>query len=153
MEQKANFILCVDDDPDFLEFYREIFSAGGYRVDCFTNQQEALSRMAEETPDLVVTDLMMESLSAGFSFSRAIKEDGRFNHIPVIVITAIGGQRGFNFTPRGPEDLEAMGADAYFDKPVAPEVLLCEVQQLLARGLQAGHGGNTPTTPGGCADD
>jgi CheY-like chemotaxis protein len=133
MESADDYILCVDDDADFLEFYREVLGAGGYQVSCFTNQKEALQRMAETAPSLVVTDLMMESLSAGFTFSRAIKENERYRRIPVIVITAIGGQRGFNFNPRGPADLKAMSADAYFDKPVAPEILLSKVKELLNR--------------------
>jgi CheY-like chemotaxis protein len=133
MESAEAYILCVDDDADFLEFYREVLGAGGYRVSCFTNLTEALGRMKEIVPSLVVTDLMMDSLSAGFTFSRTIKESERYRQVPVIVVTAIGGQRGFNFSPRNPEDLKAMSADAYFDKPVPPEVLLAKVKELLSR--------------------
>jgi CheY-like chemotaxis protein len=133
MESSDAYILCVDDDADFLEFYREVLGAGGYKVSCFTNQKEALERMSEAVPSLVVTDLMMESLSAGFTFSRSIKENERYRRVPVIVITAIGGQRGFNFSPKHADDLKAMSADAYFDKPVAPEILLSKVKELLIR--------------------
>jgi CheY-like chemotaxis protein len=131
MTSSDAYILCVDDDTDFLEFYREVLGAGGYKVDCFTNSGEALRRMEEAVPALVVTDLMMESLSSGFTFSRTIKENERFRGVPVIVITAIGGQRGFNFSPKGENDLKAMNADAYFDKPVTPETLLSKVKELL----------------------
>ena len=51
-------------------------------------------------------------------------------------MTAIGGQRGFNFTPKGSEDMKAMNVDAYFDKPVAPEALLAKVTELLAKEAQ-----------------
>jgi len=134
--RSSPYILCLDDDPDFLDLYREILGQGGHRVECFTNQREALARMAEEPPALVITDLMMESLSSGFTFSRAVKENMRFGKIPVIVVTAIGGQRGFNFTPKGSEDMKAMNVDAYFDKPVAPEALLAKVTELLAKEAQ-----------------
>ena len=133
MKSADAYILCVDDDSDFLEFYREVLGAGGYNVSCYTNQKEALQRMEEAVPALVVTDLMMESLSAGFTFSRAIKENERLRSVPVIVITAIGGQRGFNFSPKHEDDLKAMNADAYFDKPVAPDMLLSKVKELLDR--------------------
>jgi CheY-like chemotaxis protein len=133
MESAGAYILCVDDDADFLEFYREVLGAGGFKVSCCTNQKDALQKMAETVPALVVTDLMMESLSAGFTFSRAIKENERFRSVPVIVITAIGGQRGFNFNPKGEDDLKAMNADAYFDKPVAPDILISKVKELLNR--------------------
>ena len=133
MESADAYILCVDDDNDFLEFYREVLGAGGYKVICFTNQKEALEKMKKTVPSLVVTDLMMESLSAGFTFSRAIKENERYGGVPVIVITAIGGQLGYNFSPKGADDLKAMCADAYFEKPVAPEILLSKVKELLSR--------------------
>ncbi len=61
MERAESYILCVDDDADFLEFYREVLGAGGYRVSCFTNQTEALETMEDAVPSLVVTDLMMAS--------------------------------------------------------------------------------------------
>lgn len=134
------YILCLDDDPDFLELYREIFGSGGYRVECCTSPEEARDKLAEEPPALVVTDLMMDSLSSGFGFAKQIKEDKRFAHVPVIVITAIAGQRGFNFKPTGAGDLEAMHADAFFDKPVAPEVLLAKVGELLKGGRKEGGG-------------
>jgi two-component system, NtrC family, sensor kinase len=133
MESADTYILCVDDDADFLEFYREVLGAGGYNVSCCTNQKEALQRMEEAVPSLVVTDLMMESMSEGFIFSREIKENKRFRRVPIILITAIGVQRGFNFSPKGEVDLKAMNADAYFDKPVAPDILLSKVKELLNR--------------------
>jgi len=133
MEGDNSYILCVDDDADFLDFYREVLGAGGYAVKCCANLKEALEIMAESVPSLVVTDLMMESLAAGFTFSRSIKENERCRNVPVIVVTAIGGQKGFNFSPRSTDDLAAMSADAYFDKPVPPEVLLSKVSELLGR--------------------
>ena len=50
----------------------------------------------------------------------------------MILVTAAASQRGFDFSPRGREDLAAMNADAFFDKPVAPRPLIAKVQELLA---------------------
>jgi CheY-like chemotaxis protein len=136
MNEKQASILCVDDDPDFLDMYRRVFEPIGYRVICCSNSQDALQKMTEEKPALVVTDLMMSSLDSGFSFARTVKEDARFVNVPVIIVTAIGGQRGFDFTPRSKEDLQAMCADAFFDKPVDPRVLVANVEELLKKSRQ-----------------
>jgi CheY-like chemotaxis protein len=129
-------VYLVDDDPDFVEMERRIIEAGGFAVFCFSEQHAALAALRdardEDLPRLVVTDLMMSSLDAGFSLSRAMKADPRLAAIPVIIVSAVASQKGFDFHPRGPADLEAMGAEAFFDKPVDPAALLAKVKELLA---------------------
>ena len=49
----------------------------------------------------------------------------------MIIVSAVASQKGFDFQPRTAADLAAMGADAFFDKPVAPQVLLAKVKELL----------------------
>ena len=127
---KAKLILLVDDDRDFLEQNRGVLTARGYRVAGFADPEEALRAAEGEPPDLLVSDLMMKALDSGFTLARAIKS--RFPAVPVILVTAASSQRGFDFSPRGPEDLAAMNADAFFDKPVDPAALIAKVEELLA---------------------
>jgi CheY-like chemotaxis protein len=122
-------ILLVDDDRDFLEMNRGVLEALGYRVRCARDPKAALVAAGAERPDLVVTDLMMDRLDAGFSLAREVKE--RHPGVPVILVTAVAVQRGFDFRPRGEPDLVAMHADAYFDKPVEPGALSAKVAELL----------------------
>jgi len=124
-------IVLVDDDIDFLEMNSGILKAKGYRVSCFSDADQAWQSMEAEAPKLVVTDLMMKSLDSGFSLAKKIKSDPRFTDIPVIIVTAAASRRGFDFNPRSQEELEAMRADAFFDKPVSPEVLISKVEELL----------------------
>ena len=128
-------IFVIDDDRDFLELERSMLASQGYRVTCFTDSQAALAALQSGTPgagpDLIVTDLMMASLDAGFTFSRALKSDPTLSRIPVIVVSAVSSQKGFDFRPRSAEDLAAMGADAWFDKPVAAGPFLAKVKELL----------------------
>ena len=125
-------IMVVDDDIDFLEWSRCVLEAAGYRVRCCSDPETALAKMAQEPPALVITDLMMKSLDAGFSLAERIKNDPRFRAIPVIIVTAASSQRGFDFRPQSAADLEAMRADAFLCKPVDPKVLLATIQSLLA---------------------
>ncbi len=138
----AAAILLVDDDHDFLEMTSHVLEAAGHRVVCTSDPSEALQLMATERPALVVSDLMMKALDSGFSLARTIKADGRFRGVPVILVTAIASRLGLDFTPRTPDDLAVMGADAFFEKPVAPASLLAEVQRLLQR--ETGAGGGSP---------
>jgi len=124
-------ILLVDDDRDFLEMNRGILEAQGFRVDCYTDADQAWERMKGQVPDLVITDLMMKSLDSGFSLARKIKSDPRFADVPVIIVTAVASKRGFDFNPQSGKELEVMGCEAYFDKPVSPELLIAKVKELL----------------------
>ena len=137
-------VLLVDDDCDFVEISRRVLETKGYTVLCARDPQDALTRTTRDRPDLVITDLMMGGLAPGFSFTRQIREDAHLRDIPVIIATAINGQPGVEFTPRTPDDLAAMHAAAFFDKPVAPEALLAKVEELLAQQRNA-----SPT----CAND
>jgi CheY-like chemotaxis protein len=124
-------ITLVDDDRDFLEINRGVLEARGYRVECYTDADQAWEAIASGRPSLVVTDLMMKSLDSGFTLARRIKRDPALGSLPVIIVTAVSAQRGLDFAPRSRADLEAMEADAYFDKPVAPRDLVAKVQELL----------------------
>lgn len=139
MTPNKTLILIVDDDPDFLETYKQVLESKGYAVSCCLNAEEAGEKLTKERPGLVITDLMMSSLDSGFSLSRIIKEDKRFRHIPVIIVTGVEGQRGFDFSPRTPDELKAMNADAYFTKPVAPDILISKVEELLHRNTFGAH--------------
>jgi CheY-like chemotaxis protein len=128
-------IFIVDDDRDFLELQERMLSSQGYRVTCFSTPDAALAALRAageaEMPGLVVTDLMMSALDSGFSLARAMKSDPRLARIPVIIVSAVASQKGFDFRPRTAADLAAMNADAFFDKPVSPQAFLARLKELL----------------------
>ena len=124
-------VYLVDDDKDFLEMEKAILAAGGYRTRCFPDAREALAATGAERPALLVTDLMMKSLDAGFTFARAVRSDPRFAAIPLVIVSAVASQKGYDFRPRSPGDLAAMNADAFFDKPVAPGPFLQRIKELI----------------------
>ncbi len=126
-------IFIVDDDRDFLELQERMLSSQGYRVSSFSSPDAALAalRTDADLPGLLVTDLMMSALDSGFSLARAMKADPRLARIPVIVVSAVASQKGFDFRPRTEADLAAMNAEAFFDKPVSPQAFLARVKELL----------------------
>ncbi len=136
-------ILIVDDDFDFLEINRYVLERAGYEVVTATTPDEALARIAEAVPDLVITDLMMTSVDAGFTLSARLRDDPRTAHVPIIISTSVSSQLGLDFRPASAADLEKMRVDAYFDKPLDPDALLAKVAELLAdRDAKAGGGGD-----------
>lgn len=128
-----HLILIVDDDYDFLEINRFILENAGYRVVTATNPAEAHARIEQEAPDLVITDLMMTSIDAGFAFSAELKNDPRTAGVPVIISTSVSSALGLDFHPQSEDDLAKMNVDAYFDKPIDAQALLAKVGDLLAR--------------------
>ena len=134
---RARRVLVVDDDQDFREVIRQTLESAGYEPVCVASVDEAVREMESRLPRLVVTDLVMGQLDAGFALGRRIKSDPRWRDTPVIVVTAIGSQRGFDFRPQGEPDLETMGADAFLRKPFSPDALLDVIEGVLGESETA----------------
>ncbi len=131
MSADQALILIVDDDFDFLEINRIILEGAGHRVVTATNPAEARTRIDAETPDLVITDLMMTSIDAGFAFSAQLKGDPRTADVPIIISTSVSSALGLDFHPDSADDLAKMNVDAYFDKPIDGQALVAKVAELL----------------------
>jgi len=124
-------ILVVDDDSDALAWAGLVLEAAGYRTVCVSRAEDALQEMDAAVPSLVVTDLMMERLDSGFAFAGAVKGNPNLAGVPILMITAAGSRRGFDFEPRDAGDLAAMRVDGLLSRPCSPEKLLAEVRRLL----------------------
>ena len=117
-------ILVVDDTPNNVTLLEDMLTARGYQVVTAANGEEALARMAEEAPDLILLDVMMPGLD-GFEVSERLRADGATRDIPVIFLTALDGTldkvRAFS-----------AGAVDYITKPFRSEELLARVRTHLA---------------------
>jgi len=133
MPKSTPLILLIDDDRDFIEMNRMMLEARGFRTQCAHDPVEAWARLSAEKPDLIITDLMMSNLDAGFAFARQIKSDERFREVPIIILTSVSSQYGFDFHPRTSEELAAMSADAFFEKPTPAKLLIKKVEDLVKR--------------------
>ncbi len=121
-------ILVAEDDPASRELMREILEAGGYRVLEACNGGEALQKMGEMEPDLVLLDIQMPGLD-GFAVLRQLRQNPRYATLRVVALTAyaMGGDR---------EKVLAAGFDAYLTKPVDVTALRAQIQQLLTQSGQ-----------------
>ncbi|MDR1811048.1 MAG: response regulator [Prevotella sp.] len=119
---KKNEILLVEDNTEMLNFLQDIFSEK-YSVSIAENGIEALRRLAEKHPDLIISDIMMPEMS-GTELCREVKSSILTSHIPVILLTAKTGTENII---KGYE----LGADVYIEKPFDPLTLMLQVQNLL----------------------
>jgi CheY-like chemotaxis protein len=132
---KTAKILVIDDDPDFQAAVTPILKSAMYDVATASNPQEAKEKIFAEKPDLILLDIMMDSLFDGFSLCHAIKtspEFQDFKNTPVIFVSAVKEIAGTRFQFKGDE--EGMAApDDYIDKPVKPDDLLARIAKLLKK--------------------
>jgi len=122
-------ILVVDDDSLFVETVEMTLAPKGYKVQSVNNKAEAIEKIYEMKPDLIVLDIMMERLTDGFDICYKLKHDPEMQKIPVLAVSAITEKTGFKFSPA--TDGEYFEADEYMEKPVKPANLLERVEKLL----------------------
>jgi CheY-like chemotaxis protein len=113
-------VLLVEDEEKLRENIAELLHLYGHVVEQATNGQEALYRLKQIQPDIIICDVMMPQMD-GFTFLHTIKQNLSFRHIPVILLTAKVAR----------EDRIAglkQGAIDYLTKPFLKEELLLKVK-------------------------
>ena len=123
-------ILIVDDDPDITEAMKVIFESNGYGVDNAADSEKAMELVKSARPDLIIMDIMMNTLREGFLLSRELKNNPRYKHIPILMISAAKEKIGIDFKPAAGDE-EWLPVEEFLDKPVMPDVLLEKVATLL----------------------
>jgi len=108
-------VLVVEDDMDNRRIVVKVLSVEGYQVIEAIDGVEALARVREEQPDLILMDLALPNLD-GWEATRQLKLDPATRSIPVVALTA--------FAMRGDEEqARAAGCDDYLPKPVRPAAI------------------------------
>jgi CheY-like chemotaxis protein len=120
-------ILIVEDVPNILEFLEVTLKFKGYPVITARNGQEALEKVSEVLPALVITDILMPKMD-GYALVYQLRTDPRTNRIPIIFLSA---------TYVSPEDKQfafSLGAIRFIEKPVDTEELLLTMAEVLTQG-------------------
>lgn len=118
-------ILIVDDEEHILELLKFNFENSGYKVDTATNGIDALKKVKNDLPNLILLDLMLPGLD-GYDVCKEIRKDNNTQNIPIIMTTAKS------------EELDKilgleLGADDYITKPFSVRELLARVKAVLRR--------------------
>ena len=130
-------MLLVDDEPGLREAVSDYLQESGFSVQVASNAREGWDWMQQNTPDLVISDVMMPQVD-GYQFLKQLREDPRFQTVPVIFLTANG------MTGDLIQGYQA-GVDAYLPKPFDPDELVAIVENLLSRRLTKATGEESET--------
>ena len=128
----ASSILIIDDDPDFVAVTTAILQTKQYNVSSAYNPEDGYAKLEEEMPDAIILDVMMGKGADGFVFARKMRKDSRFDKIPILMLTSMREQTGFDFPGERIHD-KFLPVDDYLEKGVEPHILLEKVEQLLAK--------------------
>ena len=113
-------ILLVDDSKTELHHLSDLLGKRGFSVRTAENGEEAMRRLGEETPDLILMDVVMPGQN-GFQLTRAITRDPRFADVPVIMCTSKGLETDKVWGMR-------QGARDYVVKPVDADELIAKIR-------------------------
>jgi len=122
---KKNKIAIVDDEPDILELVSLNLNKENFEVDTFLDGKSFINYLKNNTPDLIVLDIMLPD-SDGFEICKYIRKQNDFNSIPIIILSAKG------------EIIDKvlgleLGADDYVAKPFSPKELTARIKAVLRR--------------------
>ena len=115
-------ILLVDDSKTELHFLSEALKQRGFVVRTAENAEDALKRLDEGKPDLILMDVVMPGTN-GFQLTRSITRDPRFVDVPVIMCTSKNQETDRVWGLR-------QGARDYIVKPVNPDELMTKIAAL-----------------------
>ncbi len=128
-------ILVIDDDPDFVEGLRIALEANNYEAYIAENGTEGLRLIRKIRPDLIVLDVMMDTLTEGFQVSYQLRsqdpksEYAPYSKIPILMLTAVSQKMHMKFSLRTDEDF--LPVDEFVEKPFRLDALLDMVKKLL----------------------
>jgi len=122
-------IMIIDDDIDLVEAMRITLETENYDVIDAQDGQKGLEILKKEKPDLLILDVMMGTLDEGFHIAYQIRNDEDMKDIPILMVTAVGAQTGFEFDMQRDEDF--LPVNEFIEKPVNPQLLLDTVKRNL----------------------
>jgi len=130
--KEAARILVADDDPEMLKITKLVLESRGYQVSTASDGEEALAKIQEEKPDLIILDLLMPVMD-GFEVCRRLNEQAGpgGNKVPILILSAVkeeSSRRRYEL-----ETKASLGVDDYVEKPISPPILLQKVDSVLMR--------------------
>jgi two-component system phosphate regulon response regulator OmpR len=126
-------ILLVDDDANVVAINRQALETGGYAVTTASTTTEAHAAIGREMPDVVVLEAMLDGATAGFDLARSLAHENP--DLPLIMLSRV--DESLSASERASQDRDDgwMPVTRFMEKPVAPDVLVYEVDHL----AKAGH--------------
>lgn len=122
-------ILVIDDDPDFVEATRLVLEKAGHKVISASSGNAGIKRVNEDKPDLVILDVIMDTVLEGLSVSQQIHEAAELRDTPILMVTSIASSEYASMFPTD----EYVHVSAFLSKPVPAAELLRQVDRALRK--------------------
>ena len=115
-------VMIVDDENDIVELIRFVLERDGHQVFSAKNGKEALEKVVDVNPDLIISDIMMPEMD-GYTMNTRLQAMDETRSIPVIILTAKGQMR----------DLFVLGSNvvSFMEKPFDPKGLREKIKEIL----------------------
>jgi CheY-like chemotaxis protein len=120
-------ILVVDDDPDFFEATKIILEKHHHEVIAASSGDEGYQRALEDQPDMLILDVIMDTVLDGLSVSQRMHDNPALRDIPIIMVTSIANT---DYAELFPTD-EYIHINAFLSKPISADELIRQVNKYL----------------------
>ena len=117
-------IAIIDDDADILDASSLILTSNGYEVITADNPDDGFKIVKENSPDLIILDVMMNEPDDGFFLAQRFRKENI--SVPIIMYTSVSKATGLEFGVS-----EIVPVDEFVEKPISPEELISKVKKLL----------------------
>jgi twitching motility two-component system response regulator PilH len=125
-------VLIVDDDPDIILYVSTILEKIGCHISGAKNGEEAMNKIKQNRPDLIILDVVMP-LQSGVKLYRYLKTNENYKNIPICMLTGISKQTFLDSQEALSEfsDQSVPEPNAYVEKPLDPEQFTKIVQKFI----------------------
>ena len=125
-------ILIIDDDRDLVNSIKIVLESKNYNARSAYNGKEGYAKIEENPPDLIVLDVMMATDTEGFDLAFKLKNNPKYQSIPIVMITAFPKK----MAEEGPDKFqhilgESWPVSHFLEKPIDPEELLSTIDDIL----------------------
>jgi CheY-like chemotaxis protein len=129
-QKNKPMLYVIDDDESTLDMVVRVLESGGFTVQAFNTSDEALTGLKHDMPDLIVSDINLEtSTIGGFSFYEKVRQLHHLTHVPFIFLSGMIDEGMIRYG-------KGLGADDYLTKPFSGEMLLDTIKGKLKRYKQ-----------------
>lgn len=127
-------IAVIDDNTDYLFTMETFLKKSGFTVFTADNGKEGLDLVRREKPDVVLLDVMMETLFSGFEVCKILRTDAELKHIAIIGITGMGDELGIDYNQW--PDFDYFSPELFLEKPVDKQRLLQFIPEAIAKAAE-----------------
>ena len=124
-------VVVIDDNKDYLFATETFLSRNGFEVMTASNGNDGFNLVKEQRPDVVMLDVMMETLFAGLEVCKKIRSDPNLKDMPIIGISAISDELKVKYDQW--PDYKYFSPDEFMDKPVDKDRLLILIAKVMKK--------------------